>query len=76
MYVKTNQGGKNMDTLISYLPIIAPILIIQLILLIVSFIDLVKIEKTNGPKWLWVMIILFINIIGPILYFVIGRRSN
>jgi len=65
-----------MDTLISYLPIIAPILIIQLILLIVSFIDLVKIEKTNGPKWLWVMIILFINIIGPILYFVIGRRSN
>jgi len=65
-----------MDTLVSYLPIIAPILIIQLILLIVSIIDLVKIEKTNGPKWLWALIIIFINIIGPILYFVIGRRSN
>ena len=65
-----------MDTLVSYLPIIAPILIIQLILLIVSIIDLVKIERTNGPKWLWALIILFINIIGPILYFVIGRRSN
>ncbi|WHY75676.1 PLD nuclease N-terminal domain-containing protein [Neobacillus sp. WH10] len=65
-----------MDTLVRYLPIIAPILIIQLILLIVSIIDLVKIEKTNGPKWLWALIILFINIIGPILYFVIGRRSN
>ncbi|WML40204.1 PLD nuclease N-terminal domain-containing protein [Neobacillus sp. OS1-2] len=65
-----------MDSLASYIPIIAPILIIQLILLIVAMIDLVKIEKTNGPKWLWALIILFINIIGPILYFVIGRRSH
>ncbi|MBO0958332.1 PLDc_N domain-containing protein [Neobacillus sp. MM2021_6] len=65
-----------MDSLASYIPIIAPILIIQLILLIVAIIDLVKIEKTNGPKWLWALIILFINIIGPILYFVIGRRSH
>ncbi|MFZ7944346.1 MULTISPECIES: PLD nuclease N-terminal domain-containing protein [Bacillaceae] len=65
-----------MESLGSYLPIIAPIVIIQLILLIIAIIDLVKIEKTNGPKWLWALIILFINIIGPILYFVIGRRSN
>jgi hypothetical protein len=65
-----------MDTIANYLPIIAPILIIQLILLIVAIFDLVRIEKTNGPKWLWVIIILFINIIGPILYFVIGRKSN
>jgi hypothetical protein len=56
--------------------LLAPIFIIQLILLIVSLIDLFRIEKTNGPKWLWVLIILIINIIGPILYFVIGRRSN
>ncbi|WP_312472617.1 PLDc N-terminal domain-containing protein [Neobacillus sp.] len=65
-----------MDALANYLPIILPILIIQLILIIVAIIDLVRIEKTNGPKWLWVIIILFINIIGPILYFVIGRKSN
>ncbi|MDQ1145435.1 hypothetical protein QE429_002262 [Bacillus sp. SORGH_AS 510] len=65
-----------MDSIVSNLPIIAPILIIQLILIVVAIIDLVRIEKTNGPKWLWVIIILFINIIGPILYFVIGRRNN
>lgn len=56
--------------------LIAPILIIQLILLIISLVDLSRIEKTNGPKWLWVLIILFVNIIGPILYFILGRRSN
>ena len=65
-----------MDALVTYLPILAPIGILQLILLIVAGVDLIKIEKTNGPKWLWVIIILFVNIIGPILYFVIGRRSN
>ncbi|MFD2445678.1 PLD nuclease N-terminal domain-containing protein [Bacillus sp. CGMCC 1.16607] len=56
--------------------IFAPIFAIQFILLLVSIIDLVRIEKTNGPKWMWVLIILFINILGPILYFVIGRRNN
>ncbi|WHZ01373.1 PLD nuclease N-terminal domain-containing protein [Neobacillus sp. YX16] len=56
--------------------LIAPLFIIQLILLIVSFIDLSRIEKTNGPKLLWVFIIVFVNIIGPILYFVIGRRND
>ncbi|MEW9051096.1 MAG: PLD nuclease N-terminal domain-containing protein [Neobacillus sp.] len=56
--------------------LIAPLLVIQLILLIVSLIDLVRIERTNGPKWLWALVIIFVNIIGPILYFVIGRRNN
>lgn len=70
------EGGIKMDSIVSNLPIIAPILIIQLILIVVAIIDLVRIEKTNGPKWLWAIIILFINIIGPILYFVIGRRNN
>ncbi len=65
-----------MDVLVNNLPIIAPILIIQLILIIVSIIDLIRIETTNGPKWLWALLILFINIIGPILYFVIGRKRD
>ncbi|MGG3564559.1 PLD nuclease N-terminal domain-containing protein [Neobacillus rhizosphaerae] len=65
-----------MDSIVSNLPIIAPIIIIQLILIVVAIIDLVRIDQTKGPKWLWVIIILFVNIIGPILYFVIGRRNN
>lgn len=56
--------------------LVAPILVIQAILLIVALIDLIKIEKTNGPKWIWAIVILIINIIGPILYFVVGRRNH
>lgn len=70
------RGGSKMDSIVSNLPIIAPIIIIQLILIVVAIIDLVRIDQTKGPKWLWVIIILFVNIIGPILYFVIGRRNN
>jgi hypothetical protein len=55
--------------------LIAPILVIQVILLIIAIIDLIRIEKTKGPKWMWFIIVLFVNIVGPILYFVIGRRS-
>lgn len=56
--------------------IIVPFIVIQFILLIIAVIDLVRIEKTNGPKWMWALIILFVNTIGPILYFVIGRRNQ
>jgi hypothetical protein len=56
--------------------LILPIIIIELILLIVALVDLFRIEKTNGPKLLWVFVILFLSIIGPILYFVIGRRND
>jgi hypothetical protein len=56
--------------------LVAPILVIQAILLIVALVDLIKIEKTNGPKWIWAIVILLINIIGPILYFVVGRRNH
>jgi hypothetical protein len=56
--------------------IIAPILVIQLILLIIALIDLSKINQTNGPKWLWAIIIIFVNILGPITYFVFGRKQS
>lgn len=56
--------------------IIAPIFIIQLILLIVALIDLTKIHQTNGPKWVWALVIIFINIVGPIAYFIAGRKQS
>ncbi|OZU87753.1 transcriptional regulator [Virgibacillus indicus] len=56
--------------------IIAPLLIIQFILVVVALIDWLKTEDTNGPKWMWFFIIVFINIIGPVLYFIFGRSQR
>ncbi|MEH7387963.1 PLD nuclease N-terminal domain-containing protein [Bacillus sp. JJ1521] len=54
--------------------LIAPIIVISLILMVTALIDLVRSEQTNGPKILWVFVILLVSTIGPILYFVIGRK--
>lgn len=56
--------------------VIAPLLVIQGILIIIAAIDWFRIDKTTGPKWMWLPIILFVSILGPVLYFVIGRRQD
>lgn len=56
--------------------IVAPLAFIQFSLLIIGLMDLRKVHATKGPKWLWALIIIFINIIGPILYFFIGRKPK
>ncbi|GAB3042520.1 PLD nuclease N-terminal domain-containing protein [Virgibacillus ainsalahensis] len=56
--------------------VIAPFIVIQGILLIVALIDWAKAEDINGPRWMWFFIIVFVNIIGPILYFIFGRRKD
>jgi hypothetical protein len=64
-----------MEELNQYLPLLIPLLLIQLGLVIAALWDLIRRDKTNGPKWLWVIIILIINFIGPIIYFVVGREE-
>lgn len=56
--------------------LLSPIIIIQLALIVIALWDLIKRENTRGPKWLWVVIILLVNFIGPILYLVIGREEE
>ena len=65
-----------LDALKQYLPLLIPIILIQLALMIAAFWDLIRREKTRGPKWLWVIIILFLNMIGPIVYFLVGRDDE
>jgi hypothetical protein len=69
-------SSTNMSVIQQLLPFLIPVLIIQLILLVVALLDLVKQPYTRGPKWLWAVIILFVNVIGPILYFVLGRKEE
>ncbi|MCT2534404.1 PLD nuclease N-terminal domain-containing protein [Aquibacillus koreensis] len=58
------------------LAVIAPFIIIQLVLMIVGLIAWFKTDETNGPKWMWLLIIVFGSMLGPILFFIVGRRQN
>lgn len=58
--------------------LILPVLALQAILAVVGLISLAKAEpgSVRGPRWLWVLVILFGNILGSIVYFAIGRRER
>lgn len=63
------------ETILQFLPYLIPLVLLQLILIIVALVDLSKREKTRGPKWLWAVIIILVELFGPILYFIIGREE-
>jgi hypothetical protein len=54
---------------------IAPLLVLQLILMAVALIMCFKAEQTNGPKWMWALIIIFGTMLGSVAFFVAGRRD-
>jgi hypothetical protein len=63
----------NIALLKQYLPLLIPVFILELGLMIAALIDLSKREKTKGPKWVWILVIVFVNLFGPIIYFLVGR---
>ena len=63
--------------LIQALPYAVPLLLLGLILLVVGLLDLIKREHvTGGNKIIWVLVMVFVQIIGPIVYLAIGRREK
>jgi hypothetical protein len=65
-----------MEIIKQYLPLLIPVALIELALLITALVDLIRRAKTRGPKWAWVLVIVLINFIGPIIYFVAGRKEE
>jgi hypothetical protein len=65
-----------MDILRENLPLLLPLFALQILLLAAALWDLTQRPSTRGPRWMWVLIILFVNILGPIAYFVIGREDS
>jgi hypothetical protein len=65
-------------TLEQALPLIIPLAVIQLGLALFALWDLVKAERRvrGDSKILWGVVIIFLGMIGPILYLVAGRREE
>lgn len=56
----------------------APLIAIQVVLLVIALIDLGKRDKdaVRGSKLLWVFVVILVNLIGPVLYFTVGRKNE
>ena len=58
--------------------LLAPVVLVQLGLLILALRDLLRPERhvRGDSKLMWGVIIVVVNIIGPILYFLVGREEE
>ena len=56
-----------------YLPLLIPVILIELGLMVAALVDVIRREKTKGPKWVWIIVVVVFNLLGPIAYFIFGR---
>jgi hypothetical protein len=65
-------------TLEEALPLILPLVILQLVLIGVAIYDLTRPERRvrGGSKVLWAVIILVFQLLGPLVYFFVGREDS
>lgn len=63
-----------MKELIPYLPFLIPVVLLELILALTALMHVLKHPRYKfGNKTMWVIIVLFLQFIGPVAYFVWGR---
>ena len=55
------------------------ILLIGLVLFVlpvIALVDIIRNEFTGNNKLIWVLIVIFFNILGSILYFIMGKNQK
>ncbi len=66
-----------MKEFMEYLPFLLPALLIQLVLMVTALVHVLKHRKYRfGSQLIWVFIVVIFQIVGPILYFTIGRGEE
>jgi hypothetical protein len=65
-------------TLQEILPFLIPLIVLQLLLMGVGLYDLTRPERQvkGDSKVVWALIIIFVNLLGPLLYFLFGREEG
>ena len=64
-----------MEAIKPYIPFLIPVVLIELGLMIFALTDLIRRERTKGPKWMWAILIVVVQIIGPVVYLLAGREE-
>lgn len=66
-----------MQLLTQILPFLIPVIIVELLLAITALIHVLTHPYYRiGNKAMWIMIVLVVQLFGPIIYFVFGREED
>jgi ABC-2 type transport system ATP-binding protein len=76
MLARVSLGIGSFDPTI--LLLVVPLVLVQVALLLLAVVDLLRDDRRvrGGSKAVWGFIIVFANLIGPILYFLVGREDG
>ncbi|MGX7195248.1 PLD nuclease N-terminal domain-containing protein [Enterococcus olivae] len=67
----------NTEIFIEYLPFFVPLILLQLILMLVAAVHILKHPNYRfGNRILWLIVVVFLQLFGPILYFTIGKGED
>lgn len=61
---------------VAELMIIFITLIFFLLLPVIALVDIIRSKFEGNLQIIWVLVVIFFNIIGSILYFIIGRKQK
>jgi hypothetical protein len=61
---------------VKILPLLIPVLLIQFGMQIYALIDLYRQPQVKGSKWVWAVVIILGEILGPIIYFIFARKEE
>lgn len=65
-----------MEAFMKYLPLLIPVVVLELALTVAALVHMIKYKKFKfGNLTMWI-ILAFFQIIGPILYFTIGKADD
>ncbi|MFC4737725.1 PLDc N-terminal domain-containing protein [Bacillus daqingensis] len=56
--------------------LIAPFVLLEFSLTLVALVLCIRQEMTKERRLVWILIIIFINFLGPIIYLLFGRRKK
>lgn len=66
----------NLD-IMEHLPLLIPIFILELVLAVTALVNVLRAKSYKVlNRSLWIVIVLVIQIIGPISYFIFGRSDD
>lgn len=66
-----------MEQIMQYLPFLIPVVILEFALMITALIHVLRHDHYKfGNRVLWVIIVVLVGIIGPIIYFALGRSDE
>ncbi len=66
---------KELSEITDILPFLIPLVVIELVLMVVALVDIARRQSIRGNKVVWILIIIFVQVIGPAVYLIAGRKE-